>query len=269
MVIYPQIFKPLAAAFTRKRFQGFVALIFLMFPALQSLAGEPERFAADRPGFAFGTHTVQPGTLYFESGFQYSFNTGRVFFNYSNFPVLTLRTGLTSRSELFISWDGWTLLHQSNQSNTTGTELELPLLGAKYNLVQGNDYTLTLLAIAEPEESDNALRINPAMALLWDYEIAENLELFGMGKMRLDNAEKKTTPQLIFAIGASTPVTQSIDIFLEYFNIADTDSGKWIHGNEAGVIFFLGNDMQIDLYAGIGHRNYLDHYIGLGFAKRI
>ncbi len=268
MAIYPQILKPLATC-TRKKFQGFIAVVLLLFAALQTAAGEPERFAADRPGFAFGTHTVQPGTLYFESGYQYSFNTGRVFFNYSNFPVLTLRTGLTNRSELFISWDGWTLHHKSHLSNSTGNEIELPLLGAKYSLVQADDYTLTLLAIAEPEESDNTLRINPAMGLLWDYEITENLELFGMGKIRLDNAEKNTATQLIFALGASTPVAQSIDIFLEYYTIADTDSGKWTHGNEAGVIFFMGNDMQIDLFGGIGHRNHLDHYIGLGFAKRI
>lgn len=249
------------------------ASVFLCFWVQGSellYATQTERLAADRPGFAWGTHTVTPGSFYLETGFMYSFRTEPNFSNYSTLPVFNFRMGIADNLELFISWDGWDIYHQRNPEglNTDNHELSLPLLGAKYQLFAAENFTFTLLGLLESNDDADSFTVDPSLALLWDYSLTDDLELFGMGQAGTISTYTGNEMAYSFAVGIGFPLGKNVDVFAEYFTMYDTFSKKLFHGNEAGILFFLNDNTQLDVFGGYSHENTIPHYLGAGISRR-
>jgi hypothetical protein len=230
-------------------------LIMLMLALMLHVnASPPERLIADRPGFSAGTHAVTPGVFYLETGYQYSFAKGDN--NFSNLPMLNFRTGIISNMEIFIGWDGLTVTHAHRE-----TELNFPTAGMKYRLLKSEDFNLT--AMGTLGFSDNGkISADPAVALLWDYELASRWELFGI--VQAGYEEKRFSPQ--WAVGLGFTTSDKTDVFLEYYNTIS--QANWMQGLEFGLMYFLSNNIQLDIYGGYGLHDDLDHYVGLGFSRR-
>ncbi len=254
--------------------KSIIATVLLSFLAQGTgllYATQPERLAADRPGFAWGTHTVTPGNFYLETGFMYSFFSDPISYNYSTVPVFNFRMGIVDNIELFVSWNGWDIYHQqsSEDTNMSSNELNLPLLGAKYRLIAAENYTITLLGLLESNDINNSFKVDPSLAMLWDYSLTDNLGLFGMAQAGTLSTYSGNEMAYSFSAGIGFPVSEKIEAFAEYYNRYDTFSKKLFHGNEAGILFFLNEDTQLDVFGGYGHGNHMPHYLGAGFSRRL
>lgn len=247
-----------------------LAACMLLGVGAQTLATEPERLSADRPGFAWGTHTVATGTLYVEGGFQFAWNPSISDYRYTNVPVINFRTGVANGIELFVSWDGWQstppIIEEEDNTFTDG--LTMPVVGGKLRLKDSDAISLTVLGLLEPNQEDDYFAVNPSMALLWETPLSEAFDFFGMAMGNMEYTPDHSSFNLILAFGLATSITHSVDAFVEYFTIAQTANGKWLHGNEAGIQVFISNSLQLDVFAGFSHGNESDHYAGLGIAKR-
>lgn len=245
-------------------------VVYLFFGCTNVIAGEPERLAADRPGFAWGTHAVSPGSLYVEGGFQHSWNPTVSGFRYTNVPVLNFRTGIVDGFEVFVSWDGWEsspgIINNTDESFADG--LTMPFVGGKLRLKDSDAISLTILGLLEPNQGDDFFAVNPSLGLLWETPLSETIDFFGMAMGNLEYTPEDTPFYLILAFGLGTSITSNIGAFLEYYTIANTAQGEWLHGNEAGIQFFLSDNIQLDVFAGFSHGNKSDHYAGLGIARR-
>ncbi len=252
------------------RITALVSVWFLFMSSGLLHATQPQRLAADRPGFAWGTHTVTPGSFYLETGFQYSFFNDSHFSNYSSVPVFNLRIGIVNNLELFVSWDGWDIYHQRNENgiNTDNHDLNLPLLGVKYKLVTAEYFTFTLLGLLEGNDDEGSFTVDPSLALLWDYSLTDNLELFGMAQAGTISASSGSEMSYSFAVGVGFPIAEKIEAFAEYFNMYNSISKKIYHGNEVGILFFLNDNIQLDVFGGYSYGKHWPHYLGAGFSQR-
>jgi hypothetical protein len=230
-------------------------IMLLLALVLYAHATPPERIIADRPGYSTGTHAVTPGVFYLETGYELTFAKGEK--NSSDLPVLNFRTGIISNMEIFIGWDGLSFTHAPLNS-----ELNLPSAGMKYRLYTSDDFNLTAMGTVEFSRNGK-LSAAPAAALLWDYELASRWELFGM--LQAGYEEKQLDTQVVVGLGFS--ISEKTDAFLEYYHIMYPGSTS-MQGLEFGLLYFLSNNIQLDIYGGIGFHEDLNHYVGLGFSRR-
>ena len=156
-------------------------LVFLSLCAVQVNAFSADNpIVADRPGFSTGTYTVKPGKLNVELGYQYAFNTNLNNKTTQTLPLLVLRTGLSSKVELDLHWDGLNVDAADNQpSESSSADVSV---GGKYRLHESSKYNLSLLGLISlptggaPSTSDS---IDPLFGLLWDYSLSSFSSLFG------------------------------------------------------------------------------------------
>lgn len=228
--------------------------VFFGLISSNSLSAQSETIIADRPGAAEGTHAVTPGNFYIELGYQYSFRDN---FKMSTVPDVNFRFGVVDRVEMFIIWDGYNFLH-----NTGIAIAELPGLGGKYRLVMADDFNLTLLGAVEFSD-DVGFSAEPALALAWDYEFIDNLEIFGTGMAEYDGDDF----EFLFVLGLEAEATDNLAIFAEYY-FTDLGTDKLFHGSEYGIMYLLTDDIQLDVYGGYGFSDEIDHYLGFGVSKR-
>lgn len=232
---------------------------------------QPVTLKADRPGFSTGTHAVTPGRLYLELGYHYSFSNSDELFNYSQVPDFNLRIGVAEKLEIFLMWDGWSIAHgnQNNQVNTgNGTEAGLPGLGAKYRLIRSDGYNLTLLGLLEGTDAKNSFSFDPAIALTWDLELSGRFELFGLLQGGSETADAGNSFKTQIAVGLGFEISDRVEAFAEYYNVASPRKGEFSGGSEFGMMYLLTPEIQLDIYGGYGPASEAGYYTGLGIARR-
>lgn len=247
-------------------------LLFLIIGLLccNWAGSQPVNLKADRPGFSTGTHAVTPGRLYLELGYQYSFNARNEFLNYSEIPDLNIRIGIADKLEMFVMWDGWSISHNGSEATNTGngTEPGLPGLGAKYQLIRADGYNLTLLGLLEGTDARNSFSADPAIALVWDFELSARFELFGLAQGGSEAAAGGNNLSTRFAVGLGFAISDRLESFAEYYNIAYPGRGEAFGGSEFGLMYLLTPEIQLDIYGGYAFSREMDHYSGLGISRR-
>jgi len=226
--------------------------------------------AADRPGFSTGTHTVEPGRLDVELGYQYAFNNTGVNRSTQTLPLLDLRTGLSLKSELDVLWDGWNIDHAENQSSDVS--VSDVSIGGKYRLREGPKYNLTALGLlslplgSAPSTSDH---VDPLVGLLWDDSLSSQASLFGVVEATSFIFEGDRIYAAQVAIGASFSHTDRLGTFIEIYSAVPSrsklDDEVVMDG---GVTYLLSHDVQLDMNAGVGLNSASNDFIGFGVASR-
>ena len=234
----------------------FATLLFSFSPQL-SLA-QSDSIVPDRPGFSTGTFTVPVGQFYVETGYQFSFRSSydvRV----SNIPALNIRTGLSSKSELFIEWDGIEIVHSENES-----ESELPVIGSKYRLKQSDLFELTLVSTLTGSKSNDTFYVDPLIGLMWQRELTDRIEHFGgiQIESETEDSDREWLPAL--AAGLEFKMSDQINTFVEYYTIYSGSENDFYHATEIGVLYYPVPTFQIDFYGGIGFNEEIPHYVGAG-----
>jgi len=246
-------------------------LAFLSLCAIQANAfSDDSPIVADRPGFSTGTYTVKPGKLNVELGYQYSFNANPIDRTTQTLPLLVLRTGLSSKVELDLLWDGWNIDDADNQpSETSGADISI---GGKYRIHESSKYNLSLLGLislpigSSPSTSDN---VDPLLGILWDYSLSSHASLFGVVQASSFKYEKARVYDAQVAIGVSFGHTDRIGSFIEFYSILPSEAKLEDEiVMDAGITYLLSNDIQLDINAGVGLNNYSNNFIGFGIASR-
>jgi hypothetical protein len=245
-------------------------LFMLFFGMIQNIPvfSQPADLSADRPGFSTGTHAVTPGRIYLETGYQYNFNKE---YNpgFSQLPVLNVRIGIADKTELFIMWDGIDVSHLSRTSGIPGRkEISFPGIGSKYRLLKSDTYNITLIGKLEGNVENNSFSVEPAIALAWDYSLSERFELFGIGQAGYEPISEISSLSTVSAVGIGFLLTDRLNVFSEYFNIAYPGAGKLFNGSEFGITFLLSPGIQLDAYGGLGLTGEMNNYAGAGISRR-
>lgn len=254
----------------RKKAGVFACLLLSSIGAATTMA-EDGPIAPDRPGLSTGTHTVSPGTVYLEAGYQYAFNRSGIDTATSTFPQLVLRTGITDKLELDILWNGWN--RDSVQGVPNETSQSDITLGGKYRLIEGESFNLTLFGLitaptgSSPSTSDNA---DPLLGLLWDYSLSDKTALFGaLQSTNLEDENENSFIENQLALGVSYGHTERLASFVEYFAAIPQSSEQGEqHIVDAGVTYLYNDSIQLDVSAGVGLNDETSHFFSVGIAVR-
>lgn len=236
-----------------------------------AVKAEDVAIAPDRPGLATGTHTVSPGIVYLEMGYQYGFNRSGEDSATHTLPQLVLRTGLTNNMELDIIWDGW------NQDHARGSQAERSIadvtIGGKYRLHQSDAYNLTLmglLSLPVGEEPSTSDEVEPLLGLLWDYNLTDSAQLFGVIQANwLETEESKSYTEAQLALGVGFGHTDKLSSFIEYYGAFPSEAGlPEEHIINGGLVYLVNNDLQLDISTGAGLNDDTGHFVSFGVAMR-
>ncbi|WP_116038545.1 hypothetical protein [Rhodohalobacter sp. SW132] len=235
-------------------------LVFICTIHVQMASAQSEGIVPDRPGYSTGTFTVPVGQFYVESGYQFSFRNSPDL-RTSNIPALTVRTGLSAKSELFLEWDGVELNHSANESDS-----ELPLFGAKFRLKQSDFYEFTLIGGISGSKNGESFVVDPLLGLMWETELSDGIEHFGgiQIESETDGTEREWLPA--FAAGLEFELSGRFNSFVEYYTIYSGTENELYHATELGLLYYPVPNIQIDFYGGIGFSNEIPHYVGTGIS---
>ncbi|MFW5792717.1 MAG: hypothetical protein ACOCWC_00435 [Bacteroidota bacterium] len=225
-----------------------------------NISAQTGSLSADRPGVSHGTHAVTPGNFYLEFGYQFSFNKN---LNYSSMPISNFRFGVVEGLEIFVGWSGFDVNHTLNQ-----TETGLPSLGTKLQLLKGEAFNLTMVGSIAYSDISESFPVNPALALACDYEINDVFGVFGTVQGGYVSEADDKMIELVIAAGLGFGLTENLSSFIEYYNVSYPENSGIYHGSECGIMYLINNDLQIDAFGGYGFSNEIDHYMGVGIAKR-
>ena len=239
----------------------YLQKITYVFVAISTIVLQADVIIADRPGFSTGTYTVGQKNLNVELGYNYTKND-------QTLPLAVLRTGITDRLEFDMMYDG--IMIQNN--NTTSSWSSDVTIGVKYRLYESELYNLTFMALTSLPMGDNrsisSKNTTPLMALLWDYTVSMDISLFGtlQGSTYYD---KEQIYDFQPAVGISMMHTKKLGSYIEYYSVIPSskyqDNQQVIDG---GIIYFISDDIQLDLNGGIGLNSVSDDFIGFGIAMQ-
>ncbi len=232
---------------------------------------EDGAIAPDRPGLSTGTHTISPGVVYLEAGYQYEFTRTDIDVATHTFPQVVVRTGINDKLEIDFVWDGFNRDHVEGLPNET-SRADLAI-GGKYRLFESEDFNLTLLGLinapvgSSPSTSNN---IDPLLGLLWDYNLSGNLQLFGViQSTRLEDENENDFQENQFGLGINIGHTEKLTSFVEYFaNFPNQSLLDEQHIIDAGVTYLYTDDLQFDFSAGVGLNDETSHFVSLGVSVR-
>ncbi len=247
-----------------------IILLVLLWANGNAVAQMPERMIPDRPGFLTGTHTVTPGNLYLETGYQYSFNAQDAFRNFSDIPLVNIRFGLGTTTEMFVFWDGLNVGHKTHRPFATSSETEwnVPGIGLKQRIYTAEALSLTLMGVLEGSDESGTFKADPSLAILWELETDGILDFFGIAQLGRESEPESNLNNVVVGLGAAFAPGENTETFVEYYTIAYPEISEWYHGTEFGVMYFVSNNLQLDVYAGFSFGSKLFHYTGLGLARR-
>lgn len=246
-----------------------LALLFFCHP-LSTLGAEGGTIAPDRPGISSGTHTVAPGSLYVESGFQYSVNrSGRDAENY-NLPQLVLRTGITDRLEFDLLWTGWNRDEiQGFGSQNSRSDVSV---GGKYRLAQSEGFNLTLFGLlslpvgTDPSTSNS---VDPLLGLLYDYSLADGVQFFANAYVNRFEADNVNVTEQQYMVGLGFSHSQKLSSFVEFFTATPNHRGlEDTSIIDGGFTYFPSPDLQFDLSVGVGLSDGASDFLSFGISKR-
>lgn len=213
----------------------------------------------DRPGFSTGTYTVQPEKFNIELGYNYMESE-------ETFPLIVLRTGITDKLEFDLMYDG-VYVRRSNETNKIEWSSDL-IVGMKYRLHESVLYNFTFMALTTLPVGDgravSSKNVVPLLALLWDYSISNEISLFGtlQGSTYYDN---KRVFDLQPAMGISLAINEKFGCYIEHYSIIPLSSlPEKEHVIDGGITYLVGEDMQLDINAGLGLNSVSNDFVGFG-----
>lgn len=222
---------------------------------------------ADRPGFSTGTYTVTPGNFNVEMGYEAAFSHDDTHRTTHTAPLLDVRVGLTSESEIDLMWSGWNIDHIAGNSITSTSDMAI---GGKYRLVSQSQFNITALGILSlPTGNASSGKIDPTAAIVWDYTPLDTITVFGMVQFVSFTEDENRNESIQPAIGLSFSHTEKLGTFIELYS--DIPLGRNIQRADmidAGFTYLLADSTQFDLNFGLSLDHRSDDFVGVGIAMR-
>lgn len=234
----------------------------------------------DRPDFTESPMTIDPGRFQLESGYTYTYDDNNSLQSSNHvFPEVLLRAGINPKLEFRFSWLGWSFSHESsgNSSATKNGETDINV-GFKLRLYsqEGSPFalsTITDMNIPSGSSDKTADDVEPAVKLLWSYNLCTFAQLAGNMNFSAPKANKN---QKYFEPAASVSLgldmTDRLGVYVEYFGFypVNIDAVKTRHLLNGGFTYVLTDNLQFDIRAGFGlNSNAEDFFTGTGVSVRM
>ena len=217
-----------------------------------------------RPSFSTGTTAVPAGHFQLESGYLYSSDSAD---KSQAFPNFLFRVGLNDAVEARFSTTGYT---QSDRGEDGLTGVRA---GAKIELLHQDADGLSLAiqpsVLFPGGDVPGGGKFDPLVQLSAGYSVSSNFGLLAnlTGAAVTDPAGRQTA-QFAHAILASYSPLERLSLFVEQYGVY-SDVGVGRQNLDAGVLYLLSDNTQIDLVVGIGLNSHAtDYFIGAGYSFR-
>ena len=240
--------------------------------------GPDDTIITDRPDFTEASSVVGYGVLQVESGYRYTFDndgTNQVIRN--TYPDMLIRYGV------FRDWMelrvGWSYSHErTNGVENSGSE-DL-LVGFKYALAEQQGILPELAAISHVRVptggrgfSNN--EVLPGAVLLYTWELNDSLSVaMNSGvNQAIDEATFTKYEEFFHSVSVAAAITNRLGAYSEYYTLAPSGADTMVpeHYFDGGFTYLITNDIQWDIYAGLGLNDAADDYFagsGLSFRLR-
>jgi Putative MetA-pathway of phenol degradation len=227
---------------------------------------------ADRPGFADSTQVIGRGRLQLESGIQFDHirvdpGTERAL----TVPQWQFRTGLSSRVELSLWWEGFVHVSTDDHGQTGETD---PRVGGKVQLVDRQAVALALIGSVGLPVASRLLSTgdpDPLLRMAWSAPLTSSLGLSGTVDVAADRRDGLWGPRPAISAALDGGFGPSVGGFLGVVvEGGEVGAALQIWTAEAGVTRALGPRRQIDLSGGRRLAGGLTAwFVGGGFIQRI
>lgn len=234
-----------------------LGILLLFLASYNGLSENP--FVPDRPGFSTGTYIVNPGGVYVELGYEYTRYGLSIPFSMMFFPQANIRFGVLPKLELNLEWSGVGLLDKKLY------DFSYYGVGAKLSLLRHVDGNLSLLGNLMFQRSDDLTTLFPYIGFLGDYGINSWLDIFGSVYLGFWDANENYSA---FAVGLEAATLHNLSLYLEYYSEFDEANLPNTHHINAGVMYLISPDIQIDTFLGTGLTGHSYWQWGLGLSFR-
>ena len=230
-----------------------------------------EPLVTDRPDFTESTDAVPLGRFQFEGGYTFTHDGGT---DTHQAPELLLRVGVFEGVELRIGWPNFT--SQDADSGIPDVDgLEDLSLGVKVKLIEQDGAIPHFGVIGEisiPTGADDLSSgdVDPAIKLLWAYDINDRLSLGGNVNFASLTENNDRFFQVAASVALGVSITERVGAYIEYFGeFPMSDGGGPAHYLNGGATYLITNNFQLDARLGFGLNGRADDlFTGAGFAIR-
>jgi hypothetical protein len=240
-------------------------------------AEDKKRIDPDRPHLPESSTTVGLGRAVLESG--YTYNTSGGFFPLHSYPEALLRIGVCAEwLELRIAQNitSQTVEDFGGGSQHIGGPTDLEL-GVKLALTEQQgclpeSALIVQMSVPSGNKEVSANRVLPGLHYDCNWEVIKDFlsvetVLFADGTV---DDHGHTFTLLGHGVTAACDVTKKLEVFGELDSFyASGDSAPPQHYFVAGLVYFITDNCEVDVRAGVGLNDHADGYlIGTGFAVR-
>lgn len=237
-------------------------------PSEQPSPEQRASIAADRPSFTTGPRLLELGTWQLELGYSYRDDAGESKEDIGTFPETMVRYGLDKKWELRFGWDGYDFVDDADDKAGDTS------IGFKYALDDQfvPDTSLALITTVSIPTGSGESELDPQWLIGWEHSLNDKTTLagnLGIGAPT-DEMTGDRFAQGIFSLMCSHTINDSLTSFAEYYtNFPAMDNEDAEHVAQAGVMYLLNPDTQLDLHAGLGLNDQADDwFVGVGLSYR-
>lgn len=248
---------------------SFLLITIIIFSS-QILFAQDE-IDSDRPDKTDSPQTLEKNKFQIETGIEYSLLKLKGFdeaglpaeFNFKTFtaPTTLLRFGISKNIELRLGVD-FDRQSQSSSNDSSGfnnssnLSINPPVLSVKIKLNEGKGWVPDFAILPEvqiPNIGNDDKKVKhfvPGFALLFSNNINERLDLgYNLGVEWSDNLEEK---EFFYSTSLGIKINSKFSSFVELYGNIPTDVNSSNQNMDAGLMFLLKNNIQLDVYGGIG-----------------
>jgi hypothetical protein len=245
--------------------------------ALLAATASADPISTDRPGQSSFPDVVEPGTVQLEGGFSFERETDGEDPNTNTISVPggLLRVGALSFLEVRVSADGFVFEERAGDNDrSSGSDLTIGSRALLFDQkgvrpATALDFDLSLPTGSDAVTSDG---VDPGGALLLGWDLNERLVLYaniGLASTSLGKDDSRRAFQAEPSVSLSASISERASVFIEYY-AAFIDRGvDDEHSIDGGFSWLIGDDLQLDLFAGAGLNDAApDFFISAGAAWR-
>ena len=243
----------------------------MLMLAGQGFAQDQEKINTGRPDQTQGTYTVQPKLLQLETGLRWQYDRqGEEKVRNHAYPEVTLRTGVLPWLELRVDAAWQDTVRENNGGRSVAHGIGPVRVGTRVRLWNAKGLlpaaavqaTVTLPIGSRDLRPD---RPETELILALSHELSQKVQLmYNLGYTWLEE-----NPEKSYTVSLGAELSDKVSVYGEVFGSKPT-GGKAEHQADAGLLYLLRPNMQLDVAAGVGLNEAApDYFILTGFSFRL
>ncbi|GJQ60792.1 MAG: transporter [Candidatus Scalindua sp. AMX11] len=251
-------------------FQTVLLLIASLFMTESTLAENVSEMITDRPDQANSPFTVLPRVLQVEAGLLYTEDyEGDERSRILAVPQTLIRTGLSDRIELRLTFDGYISEDVEGEDGVGDSAIGLKINLLKESGIWPETGFLANLTLPTGEDAFSSEREDPSFQFLFSHTLTDRITLgYNLG-MTWETVEERsggghdTLSSFQYAVVVGFGITKRLAAYVESFgSVQMSAEGNPAHSFDTGFTYKVRNNLQLDTSAGIGLSDGADDWFG-------